>query len=139
MFKKATASLILAVILLSRFSATAELKIHNIDQIPYFPSIKELTNFFSDAQVSIDVLKLNKFAGSNFILAAYPYSGLDTIDVYSFVKFGEGWKLNMVYFYLRPKYRELKIVEKSRTIILCDKNDELIRLSVDKGLNIPNR
>ena len=124
----------MGILFLSAFTAAAERKIHNLNQIPYFASTNEIVKFFKDASVPIDILPIKQFVESNIIIAAYPYAGSDTIDVFSFVKYGDRWQVNMVYFYFKPKHRRLKITETTSTIILYDDDVEILRLTVNREL-----
>jgi hypothetical protein len=116
-------------------NAKAGFTIHKIDEFPSFASTAEITNFFSKVNVAIHVLELKNHGTNNFVVAAYPYSGLDTIDVFHFVKWGNGWKIKMVFFYLRPKFRELRIEETKTKILLLDSREELLGITVDQTLN----
>jgi hypothetical protein len=140
MFGRSATTLLAAILLLSLTLTTrGEMKIHNLNEIPYFASIDEITHFFNDANVSIDVLQLKRFSSNNVVLAAYPYSGVDTIDIFAFVKYGKGWMLNTVHFHLRPKHRKLKVTETDTKIVIWDADDEILSLTIDATLNSPNR
>jgi hypothetical protein len=141
MLKKSAASLICTTILLFApmlISAQSNREIiHNIGKIPGFDSSQEITNFFAKANVPIQAFELKEFKNNNYVLAAFPYSGNNTIDLYYFVKFGDKWDVKMLYFYLNPKYRELRVEENQGQIIVFDRKEEIIRLTVDKTLASP--
>lgn len=139
MHKTSTATLLIAgFLLLGSTSASAAqsriASIHNVDKL-FFRSVEEATNYFNKAEVPIEVLGLKTFKEENLVLAAYPYSGKDTIDIYYFVKNGPNWNLKMLYFHLRPKYRRPRVEETQDYIVLYDKDDELLRIKVDRTLN----
>jgi len=113
----------------------AELASHNFNAFPPFQSKQDITNFFAQNHISIEVFELKNFSSENLVFASYPYSGLDTIDVFYFVKYGERWNLKMVYFYLRPKERKLKLAEQNDRIIIRAAGEDLVSLMVDKTLN----
>lgn len=106
------------------------MRTHDINELNYFPSISGITNYFGERKVPITVLPLERFADKGFVVAAYPYSGLRTIDVYFYVKYGTDWKLSTMYFYIEPKHRQLRVEERADAIILYDKGDELLSLKV---------
>jgi hypothetical protein len=137
MFKRPTTSLAIFWILFgSTIAVRADISIHNINEIPYFGATTEITNFFARADVPVEVLHLKNLNTNNFVLCAFPYSGVDTIDVFYFVKYGEGWKLKMLYFCLQPKSRHLEAtIENSDKIVLRAKQQELLRITVDPFLN----
>ena len=113
--------------------------VHDTRKIAHFDSVQAITNHFSKANVPIKPVKLELFRESNFIFAAYPYSGVDTIDVYVYVKYGDEWVLQMLYFHPRPKSRQIRAKEtKSQIVILCG-DDEILRLTPDPKLNAPDR
>ena len=113
--------------------------IHNLREIPDFASTQEITNFFHKAEVPISILKLASASTNNFILAAYPYSGKSTIDIFLFVKYGDQWVVKMLYYYLRPKYRKLDAKEDKGRIIIRDKGEEIFSIVDDKKLNAVDR
>ena len=144
MSKRPTNALVItALLFIAAMRAKAEFAIHNIDSFPTFSSVNDITIFFSETSVPIKVLELKSHSTNNFILAAYPYAGVDTIDVFHFVKYGNSWKIKMVFFYLRPKYRRLTVAETETKILLFDSKDEskdeLLSLTVDNTLNSPKR
>jgi hypothetical protein len=103
--------------------------IHNLDAMLRFSSTSDITNYFKQANVPITVVELHRFDSANFIFAAYPYSGSDTIDVYNFVKFGPVWRVQMVYFALAPKNRAFEVVEKEQSIAIMDGSKLLVSIS----------
>src|ERR1043166_2682951 len=110
--------------------------VHDTRKIAHFVSVQAITNHFSKANVPIKPVKLELFRETHFIFAAYPYSGLDTIDVYVFVKYGEEWVLQMLYLHPRPKSRQMHAREtKNQIEILCG-DDEIFRLTPDPKLNL---
>ena len=136
MFKRSTNSLVLSILLITiAMNAKAGFKIHEIDAFPAFSSTADITNFFSKECLSSHVLELKVHSTNNFIVAAYPYSGNDTIDVFHFVKWGDRWEIKMVFFYLRPKHRELSVRETNTKILLHAAKEELLSITVDQTLN----
>ena len=126
------------VLLASMSFTKAESKvdlIHNVDNVAHFSSIQEITNYFGKVGVSIKILRLKKFGDERLLFAAYPYSGLDTIDVFYFVKYGEQWVLNMLYFHLGPKDRTLRVEERRKQIFIFCGKEEIFRLTPDQKLN----
>jgi hypothetical protein len=108
---------------------------HDADKIRHFSSIEQMTNYFSKAAGPIEPLGLKRFKNDHFVFCAFPYSGLDTIDLYSYVKDGDAWVLQMLYFHLRPKQRHLRAVESNTQITIFCGEDEVVRLTPDLQLN----
>lgn len=140
MLKRSTNALVLFVMMFtSGVGAQTAPSIHDLDEFPAFSSTADITNFFAKAETPIKILELKHFSTNNFIVTAYPYTGVATIDVFHFVKYGDRWKTKMVLFYLRPKYRRLNVEETKAKIILLDLNEELLQLTVDQTLNSVER
>ena len=140
---KPTSALKFALCLLIASVITAKAEIgsntHNIANLHHFGSVQEITNYFQKVKVPIEVLELKNFSKEHFLFAAFPYSGLDTIDVYCYVKYGEQWDIKMLYFHLRPKARSLTVEETADQIVVFCAKEEFIRLSPDKKLNSVDR
>jgi hypothetical protein len=142
LIKKPTTLLILTAMLLFTLTipilaqSNREL-VHNVGKIPRFDSTQEITNFFAKANVPVQAFELKEFKNKNYIFAAYPYSGNNTIDLYYFVKYGDTWTIKMLYFYLNPKYRKLRVEEKQGQIVVFDAKEEVICLTVDQTLSFP--
>jgi hypothetical protein len=136
MCKRSASSLVLSFLVVTiALNAKAGFTIHEIDAFPPFSSTADITNFFSKECLSSHVLELKLHNRNNFIVAAYPYSGVDTIDVFHFVKWGARWEIKMVFFYLRPKQRKLSVKETKTKILLHAAKEELLSITVDRTLN----
>jgi len=141
MLKALTASVVVLLTAASPtvFATESSNNPHNLSNFPLFKSVQEATNFFGKAEIVIKVLKLTQFEHDHLLLAAYPYSGKDTIDVYCFVKYGDYWVIKMLYFHLRPKARHLRVEESADQIMVYCGKEELVRLTPDKQLNSVER
>ena len=132
MRKESTAVKITLLILLMGLStATAQFsleQIHHLDKFRGFASTNEINARFAEAGVSITVLPLQEFKADNYVLTAYPYSGSDTIDVYSFVKRGDKWSIQMLYFALSPTERRFRVRETRDEIEIFDGDKKLVSI-----------
>ena len=80
------------------------------------------------------VYQLTPKSDQYFWVAAYPYSGVDTIDLYCFVHNGpRQWRVQMLYFALRPKTRTLTVLEHETSMIVKDGDQELVRVAIKPG------
>jgi hypothetical protein len=140
-FRKELAAALLvtaALALTMSITANADWSTHDATKIYSFSSIQEITNFFSTAKIDIEPLELKIFKKDHFLFSAFPYSGKDTIDLYCYVKYGEQWVLQMLYFHLRPRQRHLRAEESATQILVSCGEEEVVRLTPDLKLNSPN-
>src|SRR5580765_1546516 len=103
-------------------------KVHYLDNLLFLKSPQEITNYFAKANVRIDVMRLSIHRERSFFLAAYPYSGPDTIDVYGFIKNGDFWQVKIFFFALHPNNRTLQLRESGKAVSVFDGDKELFQL-----------
>jgi hypothetical protein len=105
---------------------------HDTDRLIGFTSTNEIIDFFAGHNTPVTSYPLALHTDQYFWLAAYPYSGLDTIDLYCFVHHGpRQWRIQMVYFALSPKTRNLTVVEGETRMVVKDGDEELVTVSVN--------
>jgi len=105
---------------------------HDVDFLR-FSSTEEIVHYFRAHDIPTIVYPLKKHGEDYFVIASYPYSGADTIDLYCFRQYGaKQWRVEMLYFALGPKTRELTVVEKTSGLIVRDGGRELLRYSLPK-------
>ena len=101
-------------------------KFHDSDKLFSFASTDDIDWHFSSVNISFERLQLTNFVASNYVMACYPYSGADTIDVYVFVKHGTMWRIQTVHYALNPTNRHLHVKEPGDRIEVLDGSRQLI-------------
>ena len=101
-------------------------KFHDSDKLFSFASTDDIDWHFSSVNISFERLQLTNFVASNYVLACYPYSGANTIDVYVFVKHGAMWRIQTVHYALNPTNRLLHVRELGERIEIFDGSRQLI-------------
>ena len=99
--------------------------------IPRFGSTNEITQYFETNSISFKVPPLKRHADRYFWVASYPYSGVDTIDVYCFrQRPSSGWKLQMLYYAIRPKSRDISVGEEAAQFVVKNGPDQLLTFAI---------
>ncbi len=128
------ASLLLALAQLlcpAMLVAQGEFSIHRLNSLS---STNEIAGVFAEKNIPVKVYQLPKQVDRYFWVAAYPYSGLDTIDLYCFVHHGpRQWRVQMLYYALHPKTRTLTVHEQGSSMIVEDGDLELVRVAIKPG------
>ena len=107
--------------------------VHNTESLMWFSSTNDITRHFETSKVSVVTYRLKQHADDYYWLAAYPYSGSDTIDLYCFRHHGpQQWRIQMVYFALSPETRRLTLVERDGEFIIKDGDRQLIAYAAKK-------
>jgi len=124
--------LLTAVILLSVPGRGAEHhSSRSILVVEYSPT--GIDSFFKTDNVPTKTKQLKVAGLDYYCLAAFPYSGASTVDVYCYVHDGDVWRLHMLYFALLPKYRKIDFVAGRDTITVKDATTKLITMHVKKS------
>jgi hypothetical protein len=96
-----------------------------------FASTNEIVAFFQTNSLAFELVPLKQHSDHYFWVVSYPYSGLDTIDVYCFrrrsTKLNE-WEVAVLYFILSPKHQDVKIVEASDHFSVRNGDSDLLSL-----------
>jgi hypothetical protein len=117
-----------------RVAAQNDFSIHRLNS---FSSTNEILSFFAGRNISIEAYQLPQQVDRYFWVAAYPYSGPDTIDLYCFVHHGSRqWRVQMLYYALHPKTRRLTVLEQGTSMIVKDAEQELVRVAIKPGPKI---
>jgi hypothetical protein len=91
-----------------------------------------IDNYFRDKDVPIKTKKITVGEFDYYCIAAYPYSGVNTIDVYCFVHDGDIWRLHMLYYALNPPTRALEFKTEDRTITVYGDRKKLVTMFIEK-------
>ena len=134
MCNRSTDSALIAFLMLSSILQVAypqtDWKIlHNADNYLNFDSPTAIEQFFAAKDVRIKTFQIAIHKKDIFCLAAYPYSGSDTIDFFCFRRHGAKWRIQMLYFALNPRTRDLTLLETNQQIVLKDGDRELITIT----------
>jgi hypothetical protein len=104
--------------------------LHNTSRLKRFASTNEITAYFQTNSLSFQVLPMKRHADHYFWIASYPYSGLDTIDIYCFRGGPGGWHVQMLYFILSPKYRQVELQERENQFVVKEHGMELLTVAI---------
>src|SRR5262245_33720024 len=113
---RAKVRLISGLLMLALKIVQAHEAIHNVENILFFDSTESIKRYFRTNVLSFDVFPLERYGSNNFVLAAYPYSGLKKIDIYSFARSGNTWGCQMLFFIFEPSTRTLGVRETAKRI-----------------------
>jgi hypothetical protein len=72
----------------------------------YFHAVKDIKAYFDQQGVPVEVRELSGKAESYCFVMAHPYSGIDTTDLYCFVKRGERWGMFLKAFLWKTPFKE---------------------------------
>ena len=76
-------------------------------QVPqYFRAVKDIKAYFDQQGVPTELNELQNGAETYCFITAHPYSGVDTTDLYCFVKRGERWGLFLKAFLWKTPFKE---------------------------------
>jgi hypothetical protein len=105
--------------------------LHCTRNLNHFSSTNEIVAFFQTNSLSFTAVPLKRHSDHYFWVVSYPYSGLDTIDVYCF-RHGNagGWTIAMLYYVLSPKYRDINIAEEPNQFVIRNGGVELLTFGI---------
>jgi hypothetical protein len=128
---------VLFVLIVLSLAVCAEAQGSNFDalhctrNLSRFASTNEIVAFFQSNSMSFKPVPLKQHADHYFWVVSYPYSGLDTIDVYCFRHGDAGvWTVTMLYFVLSPKYRDVNVVEEPTRFVVRNGSTELLTFGI---------
>ena len=107
--------------------------IHDTSRLMWFANTNDIARHFETNKISVVTYPLKRYADDYYWVAAYPYSGADTIDLYCFRHHGpQQWRIQMVYFALSPETRKLTLIEQETEFVIRDGDRQLISYAVKK-------
>ncbi len=105
--------------------------LHDISRIGRLSSTNEIAQYFRDNSLSFETPALKRHADRYFWVVSYPYSGMDTIDLYCFRGGPRGWTVQMLYFALRPTDRHINIIEEESQFVVKNGGKQLLTFAVE--------
>ena len=76
-------------------------------QVPqYFRAVKDVKAYFDQQGVPIELKEVSGKTETYCFITAHPYSGVDTTDLYCFVKRGERWGIFLKAFLWKTPFKE---------------------------------
>jgi len=107
--------------------------LHNMSRLSLFASTNQITQYFRTNSLSFEAPPIRRYSDRYFWVISYPYSGLDTIDIYCFRGEPGGWRVQMLYFALKPKDRHMSVVEEESRFVVRNGNTQLLTLEIQEG------
>ncbi len=129
--------LFLPVVLLAAWLAAAGPASSNFEalqdagRLRRFASTNALTHLFQTNSLSFEVPALKRHARDYFWVVSYPYSGVDTIDLYCFRRYSNNWTLQMLYYAFRPTDRHINILEEEGQFVVKNGGKQLLTFSTE--------
>ena len=87
-----------------------------IEDRRYFPSLEDLKSAWEKHEIFRKTYEGKVSDTKYVVIAASPYSGVDSIDVYLYISRGVSWRLHAVLFLTHSKTSQIDIKEKGTDI-----------------------
>ncbi|HEY5909659.1 MAG TPA: hypothetical protein VJA21_03540 [Verrucomicrobiae bacterium] len=105
--------------------------LHDIGRLGRFGTTNQIRQFFQTNSLSFEVPALKRHTDRYFWVVSYPYSGMDTIDLYCFRGGPGGWVPQMLYFVLKPTDRHITVDEQDSQFVVRCGHKQLLTFSIE--------
>ena len=108
----------------------AELPSGPIDVPRFLPDTKAIKNYFDQRGVPVDVNEVLGKQQHYCFVKAYPYSGVDTTDLYCFVKRSDRWVLCLqAFLWKTPRKEDVQFAVRDEFVDVVSKGRVVLKLN----------
>ena len=100
---------------------------------PFYKSIKDIDLFFTGKKIPIETKEVSNNSTDFYFVTAHPYSGIDTTDLYCFVRRGNGWAMFIkAFLWETPFAKDIKFKPDGEFINVICKDRLILKLNPQK-------